>query len=363
VRDEQNKGKNMLTFFSLKFFMILLISFSVSYFLTPAMRLVALKFKCLDHPNYRKIHSKPMPLLGGVAIYIACAVSILWNFEFSIELKGIAAGATIILIMGAIDDRKNLPAGVKLMGQIAAASIVIFWGGLTINFIPHWPAEKILEIIITYVWIIGITNTFNFLDGVDGLAAGLGIISGFCFFVIAYLTSQSYLGFLSIALVGACAGFLRHNWKPAKIFLGDGGSNFIGFVLAGLAVLGGWSYTKPMVAMGTPLLILTIPIFDMIYITASRIKNKQVGSFRQWIEYVGKDHFHHRLMNIGFGQRGTVLFIYFLSLSLGISAIVINRAGSREVVLVLVQAIITLLIITSLMIVGRNQKKVPYADN
>ncbi|OIN97948.1 hypothetical protein AUJ66_01900 [Candidatus Desantisbacteria bacterium CG1_02_38_46] len=346
----------MFTFYGLRFFLMFLISFSVSYFLTPLVRFVAIKLKVLDYPNQRKKHQIPTPLLGGIAVYVAYAVSILWNLEFSLELKGIAVGSTIILLIGVIDDWKNLPAGIKLAGHIAAASIVIFWGGSTISFIPHWPCEKILEIIISYFWLAGVTTAFNCMDGVDGLATGLGIISGVCFFAIAYLTHQSYLGFLSIALIGACAGFLRHNWKPASIFLGDGGSNFIGFVLAGLALLGSWSDTNPMVSLGIPLLILAVPIFDMVYITASRIKNGNVRNLHQWIEYVGRDHFHHRLINLGFGERGAVIFIYFLSLSLGISAIAISRTGFREVILLLTQAIIILLIITSVMVVGRKEE-------
>ena len=347
----------MFTITNLRFLLILIISFSVSYAITPLMRFLSVKFKILDYPDKRKIHKNPTPLLGGIAVYIAYAVSILWNLEFSIELKAIAVGSSIILLMGVVDSWKGLPAWLRLLGQLIAASIVIFWGGASITFIPHIPGERIMEVLLTYVWLIGIPNAFNFLDGVDGLATGLGVINGLMFFMIAFLTGQVYLGFLSVALMGACAGFLRYNWKPASIFLGDGGSTFIGFVLAGLAIMGGWTMTNPLVAMGTPLFILAVPIFDMIYITASRIKNGKVRNIKEWIDYVGKDHLHHRLINLGFGERGTVIFIYFLSLCLGINGIILTRSAPGAVWLLQIQAVIILLIITSVMIVGKKHSK------
>jgi UDP-GlcNAc:undecaprenyl-phosphate GlcNAc-1-phosphate transferase len=173
------------------------------------------------------------------------------------------------------------------------------------------------------------------------------------FFLIAWPSRQSYLAYVTIAIVGACLGFLPYNWKPARIFLGDAGATFLGFMIAGIAVMGSWAHNNPMVAISTPLLILGIPIFDMIYTTVSRVKNGSVRTFRQWLEYAGRDHFHHRLMHLGLSDRQMVVFVWVLNLCLGIGALVIRDTGTKGSVLLLIQSVIIFLIIVVLMLLGR----------
>lgn len=333
-------------------------SFLLSLLLTPLIRKLALRCKIVDYPNERKIHLHPTPLLGGVVIYIAFTVAVLFNFHFSLPLKGIMLGASFIMLMGLIDDIRSIPASVRLAVQVLTALVLIRYG-VMVTFLPNVLWGKIGEIIITILWVVGITNALNFLDGMDGLASGLVVIAAGIFFVIAIQTEQLYLGYLTIALAGATLGFIPYNFYPARIFLGDSGSSFLGFSLASLAMMGGWAENNPMVALSVPLLVLGVPIFDMIYITAARIKQRKVTNFRSWIEYVGKDHLHHRLFNLGFGQRQVVFFIYMLSLCLGLSAVALTstftpplraRVGfTNTAVLLLLQAALIFLVITILM--------------
>jgi len=273
-----------------------------------------------------------------------------------LPLKGVIIGASIIMLMGFIDDIKPLPAGLKLIGQILSALILVRYG-VMISFLPNlWWGSKMGEAIITVIWVVGVTNALNFLDGLDGLAAGLTAIAAGSFFVIALQTGQTYLGYLTIALAGATVGFLFHNFHPAKIFLGDAGSGFLGFSLSGLAVMGYWAENDPVSALSVPVLILGVLIFDVIYITFSRIKKGKVTNFRTWIEYVGQDHFHHRLMKLGFSHRQAVVFIYLIALSLGLSAITLRQASAGSAVLLVFQAVLIFLIVAILMNVNKGRQ-------
>lgn len=325
-----------------------LLPFLLTILLTPIIRKIALKFKILDYPNRRKPHLKPTPLLGGIAIYIAFASAILINFRFSVPLKGVALGATIILLMGFVDDIKPIPAEIKLVIETLAVLVLIRYG-VIVTFLPNVLWGKIGEVIITLIWVIGITNALNFMDGLDGLATGLSSIAAGIFFIIAIQTNQTYLAYLTIALLGAALGFIPYNFHPAKIFLGDSGSNFLGFTLAALAVMGGWAENNPVVSFSVPILVLGILIFDMIYITIARIKQHKVTSFKTWLEYVGKDHFHHRLLNMGFSERQVAFFMYSIALCLGLGAIALRSAYGNGAILLLIQATIIFLIVTILM--------------
>lgn len=327
-------------------------SFLLSMLLTSVFRKVSFRFKILDYPDERKIHSVPVPLLGGIGLYISFVITILLNFHFSLQLKGVVIGASIIVFMGLMDDIKPISAGLRLVGQILSALILIYCG-VMVSFLPNVWWGKIGEAIITVIWIVGITNALNFLDGLDGLAAGLSAIAAGSFFVIAIQTNQVYLGYLSVVLAGAAIGFLFYNFYPAKIFLGDAGSGFLGFCLAGLAVMGHWAEKDPIAALSVPVLILGVLIFDMIYITLSRIKKRKVSSFRSWIEYVGKDHFHHRLLKLGFSHRQAAVFIYLVALCLGLSAITLRHASASNAIFLLLQAVLVFLIVAILMNVNK----------
>jgi len=175
------------------------------------------------------------------------------------------------------------------------------------------------------------------------------------FFAIAWETRQSALAFMTVSLMGACLGYLPLNWNPARIYLGDSGSTLIGFLLAGIAVMGSWAVDNPIVALSTPLLILSIPIFDMFYTTLSRVKNKRVRTVKEWLEYTGKDHFHHRLLNLGLSTPQATLFILMVNICLGLSALEARRTESQfDAGLLMIQAAIIFGIITVLMLLGRD---------
>ena len=192
--------------------------FPSRFILTLVIRRIATRLKILDYPEERKIHEQPIPLLGGLAVYIAYVAAIFLNFSFSAELKGVILGGTVILVVGLVDDIKKLSATWKLMAQILAAGILIYYG-VRLSFLPNnwWGIGG--EILLTVIWVVGITNAVNFFDGMDGLATGSIAICCLSFFIVALLTNQPYLGYLTIALAGSCLAFLIFNFKPASIFL------------------------------------------------------------------------------------------------------------------------------------------------
>lgn len=331
-------------------------SFLIAFLLTKLIRNVATKLKVFDHPNERKIHKKPIPLLGGLAIYVSFVITIFLNFSFSIELKGVIIGGTIILLLGLIDDIKHLSAKWKLLGQVVASSTLILFG-VKLSFLPStwWGIGG--EVLLTIIWIVGITNAVNFFDGMDGLATGLTAICSLSFFIVALITGQQYLGFLTIALAGSCLGFLKFNFRPASIFLGDAGSTFLGFTLAGIAIMGGWAENNPKVALSLPILILSVFIFDMIYITIARVFKGVVRSFKEWIEYTGKDHLHHRLVTLGFNETQTVLLIYLIAACLGMGGINLLATEDLKIYFEFIQAFFIFIIIVILMISGSKALK------
>ena len=240
---------------------------------TPLVREVARRWGVLDLPGERKVHATATPLFGGVAVYGAFAVTVLANFDFSRGLKGVAVGGTIVVVVGLLDDLTDLPAWLKLLGQIAAASTAIAYG-VILDTLPSWiPGVLWLNVILTVLWFLTITNAIQFLDGMDGLAAGLGVVAGIFFSIVSLQTGQRYLMFLSAALVGACLGFLPYNFRPggATIFLGDSGASFIGFTLAGLAAMGVWADNNPVASLFTPTLILGVPLFDIAFVGTVRV--------------------------------------------------------------------------------------------
>ncbi len=305
-------------------------SFFLTLILIPFMMRLALRIGALDKPHSRKIHSKPIPLLGGVAIYVAFVVAVLTRWDYSEALKGVLLGSSIIFIMGLIDDFGHIPAIIRLFGQIIAAAILVDHG-IVIKSIPNF----YLSAFVTILAVVGLTNALNFLDNMDGLAAGIAAIVSLSFFIIAYQTKQIWLGYLTISLVGSTVAFLIYNFKPAKIFMGDAGSTFLGFTLASFAIMGEWSYYRP-VAVTIPVLILGVLIFDTTLITVLRIKDGKVKNLKQWIEHADTDHFSHRLVRLGMSERGAVLFVYLCSIGLGTIAILLRKATTVPTLIIVV---------------------------
>ncbi|MCD6308256.1 MAG: undecaprenyl/decaprenyl-phosphate alpha-N-acetylglucosaminyl 1-phosphate transferase, partial [Candidatus Latescibacteria bacterium] len=305
----------------------------------------------VDIPNERKMHKDATPLMGGLAIYIAFGTGVVSTLWYSLELKGVVYAATIIFVLGLLDDIFGLSSVIRLVVQLAAV-FVLFYHGIEIDFIPDNTQYHIFEKIVTAIWILGITNAVNFLDGLDGLCVGFGAIASLIFGIIAFLTKQYFLMFLAFSLAGSCFGFLPWNFrskKPAKIFLGDAGSLFIGFTLASFAVMGEWA-ENDVTALTVPILILFLPIYDTVMTTFFRIREGKVKTVRQWLDYVGKDHFHHRLFAMGIGAKNAVWILYLVTILLGFSAIMIRAGGRLEAYLALSQACIVMMFTTAFIV-------------
>ena len=342
---------------------ILLLSFGISFSLNPVFSKIAFGLKILDIPNQRKLHQEATPLLGGAAVFSGFLSALLINGIFTVELGAILIAALVLFIVGIWDDYREISAGIKLITQIVCTLLVVSCG-IVLRIIPAdlGMLAKAGNVVLTIIWVIGITNAMNFFDGMDGLAAGLGALIAFFLGVVAFQTAQPFIGWIAVAMMGGCIGFLPYNFKVkgnAAIFLGDAGSTIIGFILSCVAVYGDWAEGNPVAALISPLLIFWILVFDMVHITVDRILSGKVLNFRQWIEYVGQDHLHHRLAYVLGSNKRSVLFIYLLSLCLGISAVALRNARVVDAVLLIFQASILVVLITFLERRGRVQKRPP----
>ena len=311
----------------MRYLLAVLISFGFVYFTVPYVQKLALKTGFVDMPNQRKIHTAPIPLLGGLSIYMGFVVTGAIFANHSPEFWGILLGGLIIFLIGIIDDfyktrHKEMAAWPKFIVQIIAASILPLFGvsmqGINVPFVhdsfivfPMW-----LRILATVVWVVGITNMMNFLDGVDGLAAGIAAISGTTLFFIAILKGHGAMALLSITLIGSSLGFLRHNFHPARIFMGDAGATFLGYVLAAIAV-GGAFKSATLISVLIPVLALGVPIMDAFYVIIRRMKEKRP------IYVADKGHTFHYLMRSGLSQKQTVTFLYLLGICFSLVSIVI----------------------------------------
>ncbi len=339
----------------MKLFLVFISALVGTYILTQIAIRISFKFHVLDMPEKRKIHSQPVPLLGGLALSLPFLLILLViKNEFDLAILSVLLGGLIILIVGFLDDLNKLSARLRLFIQILVVVMLIL-NSATLTIFPKTTLGIILRCLITTLWIVGITNAMNFLDGMDGLCAGLGCIASFCFAAIAFFTNQNQIFYVSIILFGCCLGFLPHNFKPAKVFLGDSGSTFIGFILAGIAVVGVWAQDR-IVGISIPILILGVPIFDMVFTTVMRVKEGKVKNIKQWLEYAGKDHFHHRLVDLGLRPKAAVIFIYLVSICLGISAMAVLRATWKTAIILLVQAAAIFVMIAVLMVVGKRRR-------
>jgi len=247
-------------------------------------------------------------------------------------------GATIIFITGLCDDLFKLKAKVRLLIQIGALAIMMFEYGVILDIFEN----ELLNGFFTVLGIIGITNAVNFLDNMDGLATGLVMISSAAILSVAAMTNQFWLAYLAAALIGACGGFLSHNYRKAHVFMGDSGATFLGFTLASLAVMADWSKHLA-VTIAVPLLILGVPVLDMFLITVLRIKEHKVKNFKQWIDYAGKDHLSHRVQRLGFPNRGAVGIVWLIQgLFCGLAISIFpmgNRVGISAIVFYIVIAL------------------------
>jgi UDP-GlcNAc:undecaprenyl-phosphate/decaprenyl-phosphate GlcNAc-1-phosphate transferase len=315
-----------------------IIPFSVAFFssflFTPLMIKISRLLNVFDHPDKRKMHRVPTPLLGGVAIFIAFNLGVLSSMDYNVPLKGIVYGGTIIFLMGLLDAFYPVSARYRLLGQILSCVILIV-SGVYLRIFPFlW-----LNFLFTLLWVVGITNALNFLDNMDWLASSLVMTTSAFFFILAYLSGNRWLGFLTVSLFASSLGFSFYNIPPAKIFMGDSGSTFMGFILAGIAVEGVWAQESSITGITIPVLILYILIFDMVLITVLRFAEGKVKNFREWLEYTGKDHFSHRLVALGYSPVKAVGIILYLNIILGCIAVILYRLGNPLI------SLLTLLIV------------------
>ena len=319
----------------------------LSYFFTPPVKNFAHKVGAIDVPkDARRMHKKPIPRLGGLAIYGGFLCSILIFGQLDETMLCVLLGAAIIVALGIFDDVLALGAKLKFVVQIVAAAIPVCIGDLQIGLFTNLnPLSDtpfvhlgILAVPATIIWIVGITNAVNLIDGLDGLAVGVSSIAAITMLAVALLTGNMPIAITMAALAGACIGFMPYNLNPAKIFMGDTGSTFLGYMLATVSIMGLFKFYA-VISFAVPFLILGLPIFD----TANAII-RRVAAGRSPMS-PDRGHVHHKLIDIGFNQKQAVAILYAISATLGLTAVVLTSSGE-------VKAIVLLLAVLAAILVG-----------
>jgi UDP-GlcNAc:undecaprenyl-phosphate/decaprenyl-phosphate GlcNAc-1-phosphate transferase len=312
------------------------IALFASMMLTVPVRALALRVGMVDLPGPRKVHLRPIPLLGGLAMYAAVVLAVLFTFTGAAraQIVGILSGATLVAAVGILDDRGWLHHQIKLFLGMPAAACILLLTGIHAQVFQVVFANRVgyvLDLLLTVLFVVGITASFSILDHMDGLCAGIAATSSIFFAILAYLNGQTLVTTLAAAVLGAATGFLRWNFKPAKIFMGDGGAMFLGFLMAALALKLRLEHANPVSAWLAPLLILGVTIFDTTLVTISR-------SRRGLLPFAtpGKDHAAHRLSNLGLGHRGAVLCMYGLGLITGSAAVLVSFLSAFNAVILAV---------------------------
>lgn len=326
-----------------KYYIPFFIALIMTYLLTPLAKRIAYKIGAIDVPkDGRRVHTKPMPKLGGLAIYLSTMITItgavlLDKIPFDKSLVAIMLGGTVIVVVGIIDDIKPISAKFKFVAQIVVA-IILVMGNVTISFVENPFIQgfspihlDILAIPATIFWVVGITNTVNLIDGLDGLAAGVGGIASLSMFFVAsnliiqypiYASIYGVVMIMSAVLAGASFGFLPHNFNPARIFMGDTGSLFLGYMLSVISITGVMKRVT-IVSVILPILILGLPIFDTTFAIIRRVMNKRP------ISEADKGHLHHRLLERGLTHKQTVLTLYVICIALGSLAVILTGVDTE----------------------------------
>ena len=330
-------------------------SFIFTFASTPLVRRLAYKIGAVDVPkDKRRVHKKPTPRIGGLAIIFGFLVAVLcFNDDWSKSMIATLIGAGILAVLGVIDDCKALDAKLKFVVQIIAALIVVFYGDIRISvfsnpnvfstepyvILPMW-----LSVIVTVVWIVFITNAVNFIDGLDGLAAGVSAIMSMSLVFIAISYHEYTIALVGLALMGSCFGFLPFNFNPAKIFMGDTGSTFLGYILAVLSIQGMFK-SYAVISFAVPVIMLGLPLFDAAFAMIRRVLSGKSPMIAD------RGHLHHRLYDMGFSQKQTVFILYAISGVLGITAILLAEQRFLRAMLLLICVLIFILIATMM---GKN---------
>ena len=298
------------------------IALIATYICTPLVRTLAVKIGAIDAPDARKVHQVSIPRLGGLAIYIGYMVSLLYSVKDISSVKGLLIGSVILVAVGIWDDVKQIGPKTKLLGQIVAALMLPIFDN-AIHFISigdHMLYLEYLSIPLTVFWIVGFTNIVNLIDGLDGLAAGISLIACIAICIVTLQMGQVDLACITLALAGAACGFLRYNFNPAKIFMGDTGSMLLGYTMAAISVMGSVK-TAATVGLVVPVIVLGLPILDTLFaIVRRRINGRPVFQ-------PDKGHLHHRLLAMGLTQKQAVLLMYAITAVLGCVSIVAAKAN------------------------------------
>jgi UDP-GlcNAc:undecaprenyl-phosphate GlcNAc-1-phosphate transferase len=359
---------------SLVYVYVFALSVILSAVLTVVARAVSHKLRIYDHPGERKLQNKPMPVLGGAAMFatfiVVTGLNLLllravkgtslvpeWAQEQILgflggavyrKLIGLFVGALVIFLVGLVDDLRHLSPGIKLFGQIVAGLVLVLSGIRLELFIPN----AVLGGILTIFWVVLMTNAVNLLDNMDGLAAGVTAIAAAIFFLAVAPLGQTFTSVIFLMVAGTMVGFLFYNFKPATIFMGDAGSMLCGYVLASLAVLGTFytASSPTRVAVVTPVLALGVPIFDTLAVIYIRVRNGES------IVRGDKRHFSHRLVDAGMTQKEAVVFIYLVAAVVGLGATLLSGLGTTGVIAVIAQALGVFAIVSLLMANNKRQR-------
>jgi len=337
--------------------LVMMATTALSAALVPPSRVLARRFGVIDAPGHRKVHAQATPRMGGIAVFVAFSVVVLagtlaapsllrlgWvqsvfgsslallqeAYRVKRELLGLLSGASLVFAVGLADDvlGKRFPVGVKFAGQIVAAVIVVA-AGVRISFLPY----DALDVAVTLLWLVGMTNAFNLLDNMDGLAAGVAFVACGVFLINAWALGEFFISLMLVAFMGSLLGFLLYNFHPATVFLGDCGSLFIGFVMGSLTLLERYisHASSTLFPILMPVLVLALPLLDTATVMYIRVKERRPI-------YIGDSrHLSHRLVSLGFSQRAAVLFLYLVTFALGLGAASLSDATMIQTVLILVQ--------------------------
>lgn len=336
-------------------FVMVLVIFLFVAFIMPVIKRIAEHVGALDIPNKRKVHKTPIPRMGGLGIYLGFLLGYMLFGSESIKMNAILIGSFIVIITGFIDDIKPIPAKYKFLGQLAAASVIPLYGGIILKDISAFGLYLdfgILSIPITIIFIVAIMNCINLIDGLDGLAGGISAIYFLMIGIIAIMFNSSSLDVvLAFIMLGATLGFLVHNFNPARIFMGDSGSLFLGYIIAVIALLGYKNIT--FTSLIVPVFLLAIPIMDTLFAIIRRIIKHES------ITMPDKNHLHHQLLKLNFSVRKTVLVIYLIDILFALASInyVLGDRVAGYVIYSILFIIVVILILKTDIITDRKSKK------
>lgn len=314
----------------------LIVATVFSFLSTPLVKTLAYKVGAIDVPkDNRRMHKVPIPRLGGLAIFIGFMLSVLLFADLDRSVRGILMGAVMIVILGVLDDIMTLRALPKFLIQVAAAGVAVYHGNV-IQYLSNpvlTSASPYIDlgawsIPVTIIWIVAITNAVNFIDGLDGLAVGVSAITSATLLITAILVSEGNVAIILAALLGACLGFIPYNMNPARIFMGDTGSTFLGYILATLSIQGLFKLYA-IISFAVPFLILGLPIFDICFAILRRVAKGQNPM------QADRGHVHHRLIDMGFSQKQAVAIAYMITAILGLSAVVLTSSGALKAMILI----------------------------